>query len=51
MMYMLEHFLYIFCVHGTRTRGNSVRKISGKAAEYKLIWIGKEKSLVGERIF
>ena len=43
---MLKHrSLDIFCVQETRFRGKSVRMISGKAAEYKLFWIGNGKGL------
>ena len=32
----------VCCVQETRFRGMSLRMISGKAAEYKLFWIGNE---------
>ena len=33
----------IFCIQKTRLKGKSVRITSGKATEYKLLWIGNEK--------
>ena len=41
----------MFCFQETRFRGKSVRKISGKAAEYKLFWIENGKDLGGVGIF
>ena len=41
----------IYCVQETRFRGNSVRMINGKAAKYKLFWIGNENDLEGVGIF
>ena len=41
---MLEHrSVDICCLLETRFRGKSVRIISGKAAQCKLLWIGNEK--------
>ena len=37
----------ICCLLETTFKGESVRKISEKAAQYKLIWIGNGKSSVG----
>ena len=39
------------CVQESRFRGKSVRIISGRAAEYKLFWIGDEMGLGIVRIF
>ena len=41
----------ICSVQENKFRGKSVRMISGKAAEYKLLWIGNEKGLGGVGIF
>ena len=52
---MLEHLkirtVDISCVQDTWFSGNSVRLISGKAAECKLFWMGNKKGLGGEGIF
>ena len=37
----------ICCLLETTFRGESVRIISEKAAQYKLLWIGNEKGSVG----
>ena len=41
----------ICCVQDITFRRKSVRIMSGKAAEYKLLLIGNEKDLGGVRIF
>ena len=49
---MLElRSLVTCCVQESRFRGKSVRIISGRAAEYKLFWIGDEMGLGIVRIF
>ena len=40
-------FLDICCLLETRFRGESVKIISEKAAQYKLLWIGNGKGSVG----
>ena len=41
----------ICCLLETRLRGKSMRIISGKTAQYKLLWIGNEKGLGEVGIF
>ena len=41
----------ICCVQETRPTEKSVRKISGKDAEYKLFWTGNEMGIGGVGVF